>query len=115
MVWRHLATIDGGLLWAWNSIKPLNESGALVAAATDLRTNAAMPVPDKWSASLIREAGVDEQDETVLRAVLANYDQTNPENLIAFTALMRRLRGDTGTTGPMARMSRRAGLDRGRH
>ena len=55
-----------------------------------------MPVPDKWFASLIREAGVDEQDETVLRAVLANYDQTNPENLIAFIALMRRLRGDTG-------------------
>ena len=45
-------------------------------------------------------------DESVLRAVLANYDQSNAINLLAFMALLARLRGANGnerTPGPAKR------------
>ena len=32
LVWRHLATIEGALPWAWGAVRPAYRSGAVAAA-----------------------------------------------------------------------------------
>ena len=94
LIWRHLATIGGALPWIWGSIKPLYVKGILDAEAEGLRDVEGLPTLPCWPRAALRVVGVRSADETVLRAVLANYDQTNPVNLLAFITLLARLRDE---------------------
>ena len=84
LVWRHLATFDGALPWAWAAVKPLYVSGIADQAAQRFR--ATMILPTLPSLAGAQPAGVD--------AVLASYDYSNTVNLFALGALVARLRGD---------------------
>ena len=37
LIWRHIATIPGGLAWTWALVRPLYVSPVLAQWATDLR------------------------------------------------------------------------------
>jgi len=89
LVWRHLATIEGALPWAWSTVKPLYLAGMPDEAAQRFRE--AMVVPQ-----LASLAG--EQPDSV-DAVLASYDHSNTINLFALGALVAWLRGEA-TEGP---------------
>jgi hypothetical protein len=86
LVWRHLATLDGALPWAWAAVKLLYVGGMVDTAATAFRAD--MQVPRLGSLSGTEPASVD--------AVLASYDHSNTINLFALGALVVWLRGEVG-------------------
>ena len=40
LIWRHLATIDGALPWAWGTLRPLYADGSVISEATALHKDA---------------------------------------------------------------------------
>jgi hypothetical protein len=89
LVWRHLATLDGALPWAWQAVKPLYLQGIVDRAVVDFRRD--MTLPKLGSLAGPEPASVD--------AVLASYDHSNTVNLFALGALVARLRGDAAAEG----------------
>ena len=89
LVWRHLATIDGALPWAWTAVKPLYLHGMADRAATRFRESMILPRPGPLAG---------EQPPSV-DAVLASYDHSNTINLFALGALVAHLRGETAAAG----------------
>ncbi len=89
LVWRHLATLDGALPWAWGAVKPLYLAGVPDEAARRFRETMELP-------RLATLAG--DQPDSV-DAVLATYDHSNTVNLFALGALAAWLRGEA-TVGP---------------
>jgi len=89
LVWRHLATIDGALPWAWAAVKPLYLQGMPDRAAVDFR--ATMTVLQLASLKGAQPASVDD--------VLASYDHSNTINLFALGALVAWLRGEAVPAG----------------
>ena len=101
LVWRHLATMDGALPWAWAAVKPLYVEGIADAAVGRFRHS--MIVPRLTSLAGPEPAGVD--------AVLASYDHSNTVNLFALGALVAKLRGETAASGTPERGPRLAAPD----
>jgi len=89
LVWRHLATLDGSLPWAWGVVKPLYSSGIVDSAAVRFRET--MILPDLGPLAGKEPASVD--------AMLASYDHSNTINLFALGALVAWLRGQTAAQG----------------
>src|SRR5258707_9656420 len=57
LIWRHLATIPGGLPWAWSTIRPLYVNGTLGREAAALRAALSLPELPPWpTAALISAA-----------------------------------------------------------
>lgn len=92
LVWRHLATIDGALPWAWAAVKPLYAQGMVDQAAIRFRHRMSLPV--LGSLAGVEPASVD--------AVLASYDHSNTVNLLALRALVAVLRGEAAKEGAPA-------------
>jgi hypothetical protein len=91
LIWRHLATIPGGLLWAWSTIRPLYVNGTLVREAAALRAALSLPELPPWPTAALISAGLQDRDIAGIRTVLAAYDRTNAMALIAFLAVQLRL------------------------
>ena len=89
LVWRHLATIDGALPWAWTAVKPLYVKGIADRAVVALRQE--MILPALGSLAGEEPASVD--------AVLARYDHSNTVNLFTLGALVAWLRGEVAVQG----------------
>lgn len=89
LVWRHLATLDGALPWAWQAVKPLYVQGMADRAVVGFRRQ--MLLPSLGSLAGAEPASVD--------AVLASYDHSNTVNLFTLGALVAWLRGDVSAEG----------------
>lgn len=89
LVWRHLATMDGALPWAWNAVKPLYLQGMPDRAAARFRETMSLPVLGSLAGGQPRS--VDD--------VLASYDHSNTINLFGLGALVAWLRGEIATAG----------------
>ena len=89
LVWRHLATIDGALPWAWGAVKPLYVQGIADQAA--MRFRESMELPDLDSLAGEQPQSVDD--------VLASYDHSNTVNLFALNPLWCWFRGDGAPVG----------------
>ncbi len=89
LVWRHLATLDGALPWAWRAVKPLYLLGVADTAAVRFREEMILPKLSTLAGG--EPASVD--------AVLASYDHSNTINLFALGALVAWLRGETAAQG----------------
>jgi len=89
LVWRHLATIDGALPWAWSAVKPIYLQGMADHAAVRFRES--MSLPTLASLGGRQPKSVDD--------VLASYDHSNTINLFALGALVAWLRGETAGQG----------------
>lgn len=93
LIWRHLATIDGALYWAWSALGPVYASGALTAHADSLRTSAHSllqpiePVPEE----VLRSLGLSDDACHTITDIVGLYDRGNAANLISTTALLRRV------------------------
>jgi hypothetical protein len=96
LVWRHLATIDGALPWAWAAVKPLYLEGIADHAALRFRESMALP-------TLAPLAG---EEPASVDDVLASYDHSNTVNLFALGALVAWLRGETAADGRPERGAR---------
>ena len=84
LVWRHLATLDGALPWAWHAVKPLYLAGLPDEAARRFRETMALP----------RLATLSGDQPASVDAVLASYDHSNTINLFALGALVAWLRDE---------------------
>ncbi len=93
LIWRHLATLDGALDWAWATVAPALRAG-LVAGGRDRMAGALVlpAVPDvtlaQWQA-----AGLDAATLRTVRDIVAVYNRGNQTNLVMLTALRRELEG----------------------
>jgi hypothetical protein len=92
LVWRHLATMDGALPWAWAAVKPLYLAGLPDAAMAAFHRT--MDLPNFGALSGAEPASVD--------AVLASYDHSNTINLFALGALRAWLTGAVARHGQIA-------------
>ncbi len=101
LVWRHLATMDGALPWAWAAVRPLYLAGLPDAAMAVFHRK--MDVPRLASLAGDEPASVD--------AVLASYDHSNTINLFALGALRAWLNGEVGRDGTIAPGPRKAAPD----
>ena len=89
LVWRHLATMDGALPWAWTAVKPLYLQGMPDEAARRFRVS--MMLPKLEGLARPQPQSVDD--------VLASYDHSNTINLFALGALVAWLRGEAAKEG----------------
>ena len=94
LIWRNLATIPGGLQWAWSTVKPLYASGAIYPDAYALRTGQSLPKLPVLSAAALEAVGVAADGRATIRRILDSYDRSNPLNLLAILVLLGRLRGE---------------------
>lgn len=101
LVWRHLATLDDALPWAWRAVKPLYLQGMVDRAVVDFRRD--MTLPKLGPLAGAEPPSVD--------AVLASYDHSNTVNLFALGALAVRLRGDVADDGTPEQGARLPGPD----
>jgi len=88
LVWRHLATIDGGLAWAWTSLKPAYINGAVTAQAERMKHALLLPKLPTMTSDILATAGVDSEASLTIRAIQASYDRSNSMNFLALTALI---------------------------
>ena len=93
LIWRHLATIPGGLPWVWTTIRPLYADGTVGREAAALRAGLSLPQLPAWPTAVFRSAGLEDGDIAAIRTVLAAYDRTNAMALIAFLTVQLRLEG----------------------
>lgn len=91
LIWRHLATIPGGLPWVWSTIRPLYANGTVGREAAALRAALSFPELPPWPTVVLSSAGLQDEDIAGIRTVLAAYDRTNAMALIAFLAVQFRL------------------------
>ncbi len=88
LIWRHLATIDGGLEWAWGSARPIYASGRAQAAAARLYDRLDPPLPCPLPPGALAAVGVTPAELPRLRAVADGYNRGNGPNMVALTALL---------------------------
>jgi hypothetical protein len=100
LIFRHLATLPGGLAWCWGTLRPLYASGQVADAADRLGRSLALPAVTPVSRESLRRAGVDAESEHAIAHVLDSYNRSNAMNLVALTGLLEWLRG--GTAAPEA-------------
>jgi hypothetical protein len=96
LIWRHLATIEGALPWAWQSLKPLYERGVIAAEATSLRAGIPVVSCAGLSGPALAAAGLTDGDLGRIEMILQSYDRSNAMNLVALGALMAKLDGADG-------------------
>jgi hypothetical protein len=77
LIWRHLATIDGALPWAWGTLRPLYADGSVISEATALHKALALPPMPAIPAEVFAGLGLHADDLAAIRGVLAAYDHTN--------------------------------------
>ena len=100
LVWRNLASVPGGLKWAWTTMKPLYQQGAVYVEARQLRDSQMLPTVPRLPRAVLRAVGVDASAEVSIQAAIDGYDRGNPLNIVTFSALMSRLRGEQPTAPP---------------
>jgi len=111
LIWRHLATHPGALPWAWQSLKPLYESGAIAAQALSLRESIAVTPCGSLSRPALVAAGLSDGDLGRIQMILHSYDRSNAMNLVALGALMSQLDGADTAHAPNLQAATRTQVD----
>lgn len=93
LIWRHLATIDGALPWAWGTLRPFYVDGSVRHEAVALHGELALPPMRTIPAEVFAGLGLRPVDVTAIRDILAAYDHTNAMAVVALSALRARLDG----------------------
>ncbi|MGD9537423.1 MAG: hypothetical protein AB7P52_17975 [Alphaproteobacteria bacterium] len=100
LIYRHLATREGVLPWAWTALRPAFASGAIPDAAARLAEAALLPPVAPIRAAEWRMAGLNAADRPPVEAVLAGYDRANPINLVAARLIIGLLRREAPPVAP---------------
>jgi hypothetical protein len=92
LIWRHLATIPGGLAWVWTLVKPLYLGGQLVQLSEEahalVRFPTLLPIPDfVWAC-----VAIDRNDRQVIAPLIESYNRANGANLLALLVAVSVLR-----------------------
>jgi hypothetical protein len=100
LIFRHLATLPGGVEWMWTAIGPAWRAGRVQEAAWRIAKAAPLwpiaPMPRAALAALdMDDAALDE-----VRIVLEAYNRANPENMLSVLC-MARLAGGAQASRPL--------------
>jgi len=87
-VWRHIATIDGGLRWAWDAAKPMFVSGLVETECEHLMAELSFPELPSLSDTTLSLVGVNREDRGVIAAILDTYNRGNLLNIVSLSALL---------------------------
>jgi len=88
LIWRHLATIDGGLDWAWAAAKPIYSSGHARKSAEALFARLPLAMPAPLPPGALQAVGVSAEDLATVRAIADGYNRGNGLNLLSLGALV---------------------------
>jgi hypothetical protein len=103
LIWRHLATIDGALPWAWSAVRPLYAEGIIEGEAERLRERMRLLDLPRVPPEVLHAVGVDAAALPGVKTVLATYDRSNTMNLLALSALLASLDGNVAAGGELAK------------
>ena len=87
-VWRHIATIDGGLRWAWEAAKPMFVSGRVEQECEHLQAQLSYPELPGLSDSALSLVGVGRDGRDMIVAILDTYNRGNLLNMVSLSALI---------------------------
>ena len=93
LIWRHLATIDGALPWAWGTLRPIYVDGTVRREAVALHEELGLPPMPAIPIDVFAALGLRPDDMAAIRDVLAAYDHTNAMAMVALSALRAHLGG----------------------
>lgn len=87
-VWRHIATIDGGLRWAWEAARPMFLSGLVERECAHLMARLSFPALPVLSPTALSLVGVDDAGRAMIGAILETYNRGNLLNMVSLSALL---------------------------
>jgi len=88
LIWRHLATIPGGLEMTWSLAKPLYDSQILNASARALRAQSTLVARvTPWPDSVRSMLGLSAQDKSEIVLLLEDYGHANSRALLVLSYL----------------------------
>lgn len=96
LIYRHLATIPGGLEWAWSRLYPALVGGELQERAWSLTSQLELDSPAAIPRPALRVLDVSAEDEIAIKNVLDAYNRANPVNILSVAFLRLCLRTSTG-------------------
>ena len=99
LIFRHIATLPGGIEWTWSAIGPAWRSGRLQEAAWRIAREAPMEPIAAMPRPALAALGVDDAALREIRIVLEAYNRANPENMLTVLCLLRLARGHDAATG----------------
>lgn len=97
LIFRHLATLPGGIEWTWNAIGPAWRSGTLQEMAWKIAGDAPVEPLAPFPREALAALGVDDAGVEEIRNVARAYNLANPVNLLTVTCLSRALDGAQAT------------------
>ncbi len=103
LIFRHLATLPGGLEWAWGAIGPSWRAGRLQEEAWRIARAAPLPEILPMPREALAALGVDEVALREIHVVADAYNLANPENLLSVSCLARMLGGARAVEPPSPR------------
>lgn len=95
LIWRHIATIPGGLAWMWKLSKPLYISPDLEKAAIELRAGLSLPGIEPLSDTVLNCVGVDQMHRATIASLIDDYNHANANNFLALLAARAVLAGES--------------------
>ena len=100
LIFRHIATLPGGIEWTWNAIGPAWKSGRLQEAAWRVARETPLEPLNPISPGELVAAGVDDAARREIDIVLEAYNRANPENMLSVLCILRLLAGREGREAP---------------
>jgi len=92
LIWRHLATIPGGLAWTWTLVKPLYLSGELDRLSAGTSALVALPSLEPLPDFVWDSAAIDRDARAVIIALIESYNRANGVNFLALLTAVSVLR-----------------------
>ena len=93
LIFRHLATIPGGIEWTWNAIGPAWRTGRLQETAWRIAREAPLAPLAAIPSEALVALGVDGAGLAEIHIALEAYNRANPENMLSVLCLLRLLGG----------------------
>lgn len=103
LVFRHLATLPGGLDWAWQAIGPAWRTGLLQETAWQLAQDTRAGTLGPLTTDRLDGLGVDAAARVGLRTVTGAYNRANPLNLLSTICLLHLVDGASARAAIEAR------------
>src|SRR5260221_13468253 len=92
LIWRHLATIPGGLNWVWTLVKPLYVSGELDRLSANASALVSLPSLAPLPDCIWEGVAMDRDGRQVIAAMIESYNHANGVNFLALLTAVSILR-----------------------
>ena len=102
LIWRHIATVPGGLAWMWELSKPLYVSPDLGRAAAELRADLLLPPIEPLSEAVWTCVGVDRAQRATIASLIEDYNHANATNFLVLLAARNALLGESSPVAASA-------------